>query len=88
VNSFPIEYAGMLFVLVILTLVTIIAVVVIKQALKTARAKTISMAQIAREEAYRKLAEEAISLQKKISEDLSDMRTRIVSIEKMLREVD
>ncbi len=87
-NSFPIEYAGMLFVLVILTLVTIIAVVVIKQALKTARAKTISMAQIAREEAYRKLAEEAISLQKKISEDLSDMRTRIVSIEKMLREVD
>lgn len=50
--------SGMGFVLVILTLITIIAVVVISQALKTARVKTVSMAEIARDEAYRKLAEE------------------------------
>jgi len=76
------------FVLVILSLFTIVAVVVISQVLKTARAKTISMAEIARDEAYRKLAEEAVSVQRKISEDLSDLRTRIASMEKMLREID
>ena len=79
---------GMGFVLVILSLITIVAVVVISQLLKTVRAKTVSMSEIARDEAYRKLAEEAVSTQRKISEDLSDLRTRIVSMEKMLREVD
>ncbi len=79
---------GMGFVLVILSLITILATVVISQGLKTARAKTVSMAEIARDEAYRKLAEEAVSVQRKIAEDLSDLRTRIVSMEKMLREVD
>jgi len=75
----------MAFVLVILTLFTIVAVVVITQALKTARAKTKSMAEIARGEAYRKLAEEAVSVQQKIAEDLSDVRVRIASMEKMLQ---
>ncbi|SFR05199.1 hypothetical protein [Desulfoscipio geothermicus] len=75
----------MAFVLVILTLFTIVAVVVITQALKTARAKTKSMAEIARDEAYRKLAEEAVSVQQKIAEDLSDVRVRIASMEKMLQ---
>lgn len=86
---------GMGFVLVILTLITIIAVVVITQALKTQRAKNASMAEIARDEAYRKLAEEALSVQRKISEeqqimasDLSLMKERILSMEKMLREIE
>jgi len=87
-NNFPMEFAGMGFVLVILTLFTIVCVVVISQVLKTARAKTVSMAEIARDEAYRKLAEEAISAQRKIAEDLSDLRTRVASMEKLLREVD
>jgi len=79
---------GMGFVLVILLLITIVAVVVISQLLKTTRAKTVSMAEIARDEAYRKLAEEAVALQRKIAGDLSDLRTRITSMEKMLREID
>lgn len=52
------EIAGMSFVPVILSLFTIVAVVVIWQVLKTSRAKVMSMAEIARDEAYRKLAEE------------------------------
>lgn len=87
-NSVPMEFAGMGFVLVILSLITIIAVVIITQVLKTARAKTMSMAEITRDEMYRKLSEEAVSVHQKIAEDLSDMRARIASIEKMLREVD
>lgn len=87
-NVFAEELPGMVFVLVILSLITIVAVVVISQALKTARAKTMSMAEIARDEAYRKLAEEAVSVQRKISEDLADLRVRVASMEKMLREVD
>jgi len=90
-----IEIAGMGFVLVILSLITIILVVIIWQALKTERSKTLSKAMLARDEAYRKLAEETAAAQKKMledhrrmAEDLADMRQRIVSIEKMLREVE
>ncbi len=86
---------GMGFVLVILSLITIVAVVVISQVLKTSRAKAASMAEIARDEAYRKLAEEAVSVQRMIAEDqqkivkdLSEMKERIKAMEKMLREVD
>jgi Zn-dependent alcohol dehydrogenase len=86
---------GMGFVLVILTLITIIAVVVISQALKTARAKTVGMAEITRDEAYRKLAEEAVSVQRKMAEDqqkivnvLAEMKERINAMERMLREID
>jgi len=85
---------GMGFVLFILTLITILAVVAISQALKTARAKTMSMAEIARDEAYRKLAAEAVTVQQKMAEDqqkivkdLSEMKERINAIEKMLREI-
>lgn len=85
---------GMGFVLFILTLITILAVVIISQVLKTSRAKTQGMAEIARDEAYRKLAEESISVQRKMTEDhqkivndLSEMKERINAIEKMLREV-
>ncbi len=94
-NNFPNEFAGMGFVLVILTLVTILIVVVITQGLKTAQAKAKSMVEIARDEAYRKLAEEAISVQQKIAgdqqkivKDLSEMKEHINAMEKMLREVN
>lgn len=85
---------GMGFVLFILMLITIVAVVVISQALKTSRARTTGRAEIARDEAYRKLAEESIAVQRKMAEDqrkitndLSEMKARINAIEKMLREV-
>ncbi|MGI6492033.1 MAG: hypothetical protein GX949_03295 [Peptococcaceae bacterium] len=79
---------GMGFVLVILTLITIIAVVVISQYLKNVRVKIMSAAEIARDEAYRKLAEENVAVQKKIQEDLADLRVRVASMEKMLREIE
>jgi len=79
---------GMGFVLFILTLITIIAVVVISQYLKNVRVKIMSKAEIARDEAYRKLAEEAVAVQKKIEEDLADLRLRVASMEKMLREIE
>ncbi|KAB2953902.1 hypothetical protein F9B85_04650 [Heliorestis acidaminivorans] len=86
---------GMVFVLVLFSLITTVIVVAITQALKTARAKTANMAELARDEAYRKLAEEVVSVQRKMSEDqqkivkdLSEMKVRINAIEKMLREVD
>jgi len=53
-----------------------------------------SRAEIARDEAYRKLAEEAVSVQQKMAEDqqriakdLSEMKDRIYAIEKMLSDV-
>lgn len=86
---------GMGFVLFILTLITIVAVVVISQVLKTSRAKAASMAEIARDEAYRKLAEKAVSAQQmiageqqRISKDLAEMKGSIQAMEKMLREVE
>lgn len=79
------QIGGMVFVLVLLVP---LAVVLVWQGFKTWQMRTTSRAEIARDEAYRKLAEEAISVQTKISEDLSDLRVRVASIEKMLREVD
>ncbi|KAF1084802.1 hypothetical protein SPSYN_01972 [Sporotomaculum syntrophicum] len=79
---------GMGFVLAILAMITIVAVVVISQVLKTSRAKTVSMAEIARDEAYRKLAEEGVALQRKIAADLAELRSRVESMENMLREVE
>lgn len=85
---------GMGFVLFILTLITIVAVVIISQVLKTSRSKAASMAEIARDEAYRKLAEESTLVQRKMAEDqqkiitdLTNIKERINAIEKMLREV-
>ncbi|WP_031516550.1 hypothetical protein [Desulfofalx alkaliphila] len=85
---------GMGFVLFILTLITIIAVTAISQISKNIRAKNAGIAEAARDEAYRKLAEESISAQQKMVEkqenmanDIADIKARISAIEKMLREV-
>lgn len=86
---------GMGFVLVILALITIIIVAVITQGTKIVRAKTMSASQIARDEAYRKLAEEAVLAQQKLAndqqriiKDLAEMKQCIYAMEKMLREVE
>lgn len=42
----------------------------------------------AREEIYRKLAEQSIAAQQGISEALGEIRLRLEAIEKLLREVD
>jgi len=79
---------GMGFVLIILALITILAAIIVSQVLKTTRAKMASMAQVTRDEAYRKLAEEAVSAQQKMALDIADMKERIAAIEKMLREIE
>lgn len=86
---------GMGFVLVILALLTIIIVAAITQGTKIVRDKTMSAAQIARDEAYRKLAEEAVTAQQKFADDqqriikdLAEMKQSIYAMEKMLREVE
>lgn len=75
---------GMLFVLGLLTLITVIIVVAIWQFATTQRAK----ASIAREEAYRKLAEESAKTQTEIAEALKEMRPKLATIEKLMREVE
>jgi hypothetical protein len=75
---------GMTFVLGILPLVTVIIVVSIWQFASNQRAK----ASAAREEAYRKLAEEAVKTQTEIAETLKEMRPKLAAIEKLLREVE
>lgn len=75
---------GMAFTLGLLTLVTVIIVVSIWQFATTQRAK----ASIAREEAYRKLAEESAKTQAEIAEALREMRPQLTAIEKLLREVE
>lgn len=79
---------GIGFVLIILALITILAAIIVSQVLKTTRAKMASMAQVTRDEAYRKLAEEAVSAQQKMALDIADMKERIAAIEKMLREIE
>jgi len=75
---------GMVFTLGILALATIIIVVSIWQFAANERAK----ASIAREEAYRKLAEETAKTQTEIAEALKEIRPKITEIEKLLREVE
>lgn len=74
---------GMAFVFGILALLTVIIVISIWQLATTQRAK----ASIAREEAYGKLAEDAIKTQTEIGESLKEMRPQLAAIEKLLREV-
>lgn len=82
------EIAGMWFVLGILSLILILSIVIIGQFFKHSQIKIKTQAEIARDEAYRKLAEDAITVQKQMAEDLSELRQKIVSMEKLLREVD
>lgn len=84
------EAWGMIFALVLFALITVLIVVVVWQGFATWRAR----ASVAREEAYRKLAEQSAAAQQrtaeeeqKISEDLGDLRARVATIEKLLRDV-
>jgi len=82
------HYAGMWFALAMSLMITVFIGVLIRQLFKYSQTKLMSKAAIARDEAYRKLAEEAVAVQRKISEDLADLRNRVEAIERMLREVE
>ncbi len=83
------EAWGMMFVFGLLVLLTVLIVVVLWQVFATKRAKL----SVDRKEEYRTLAERSTAAQqstaeeqRKISEDLGDLRTRVSAIEKLLRE--
>jgi hypothetical protein len=68
-----------------------VAVVLIWQIFATWRAKVL----LAREDAYRKLAERSITAEMetredllKMSENLADLQKRMISIERVMREID
>lgn len=80
-----------IFALVVLALVTTVIVVVIWQSFATRRARM----SVEREEAYRKLAEQATSAEQKSADEqqkaaktLEEINHRLVAIEKILRDVE
>lgn len=88
-------WGSVFFVLGIMTIAALVAVVIIWQVFRTRQATIESRAQIAQEEAYRRLAEESTSVQKRtaseldqLTEGMADLRVRVASIERMLREVE
>jgi hypothetical protein len=79
------------FVLGALTILVTAGIIVVWQAFVTWRSRM----SIAREEAYRNLAEQVTQAQSKTSEclekasaDLSDLRQRMSEVERILKEVD
>ena len=82
---------GLAYSLITSTVFVIIVVVLLIQGFGAYRAKM----SLVREEAYRKMAEEALATNRKLAEDqhkiaavLEDMQTRLAAIEKILREVE
>jgi Tfp pilus assembly protein PilO len=75
---------GIVLVMVFLTLIAAVVIVVIWQVFASRRA----LAMVARDEAYRKLAEQAAETQQRMVDDLADLRQRMASIEKILKEVE
>jgi Tfp pilus assembly protein FimT len=83
------EAWGMMFVLGLLALLTVLIVAVVWQVFATQRAKVSAD----RNHEYRKLAERSSAAQqrtaeqqRKISEDLGELRNRVSAIEKLLQE--
>ncbi|HEY8447272.1 MAG TPA: hypothetical protein VIL01_09205 [Thermomicrobiales bacterium] len=64
-----------------------VAIVAVWQGFKTWQAKVAARVEVAQDEAYRKLAEETLAAQRALKSELADLRERVVTIEKMLREV-
>jgi 5-bromo-4-chloroindolyl phosphate hydrolysis protein len=80
----PIENAGMLFVFGILMLITAVIIAGIIWNASTTKAK----ASAARETNYRELAEKASLDAAEIKASLTEIKSRVATIEKMLKEVE
>lgn len=88
-------WGSVVLVTAVASLFLILIIVSSYQAFKTQQTKTLAKAQIARDEAYRELAEQSSNAikrtaneQERMAADLAELRNRIASIEKMLREVE
>lgn len=80
----PTAVWGMWFAFGLMLLFTIILVVVIWQLFATRRAHAV----LARDEAYRKLAEQVAESQQQTAKDLAELKERVASIEQVLKEVE
>jgi len=85
------EILAMLYPPIALTLITIIIVVILVQVFSSYRARM----SVTREEAYRKLAEQATTAEQKSADEqqkaakaLEDINHRLAAIEKILRDVE
>lgn len=85
---------GIVFVLGLATLIAAIIIVATWQIFGVAKTNVAAETALARDDAYRTLAREATTAQQaiadeqhKIARDLADLRERVVSMEKMMREV-
>ena len=87
-------WGSLIFVLTIITIVALVAALLIWQVFRTKQTRMMSEARVAEANAYRTLAEEAAAAQHRTAEELAtmsesvtDLRTRVASIERMLAEV-
>lgn len=88
-------WGSVIFVISIVAIVAAVALVLIWQIFKTSQARTAAAVTAARDEAYRKLAEQSALAQETMAADfatlntsIADLRERVASIEKMMREVE
>lgn len=80
----PTEQAGMLFVFGFFLLIVVVIVAIIYYFATTAKAK----ASAAREENYRELAAKASMDAADVKASLAEIKGRLTSVERMLKEVD
>jgi Tfp pilus assembly protein PilO len=80
----PMGQAGMLFVFGFFLLITVIVIAVIFSFASTSKAK----ASAAREGAYRELAEKASLDAAELKASLIEIKSRLASVERMLKEVE
>lgn len=86
---------GITFILVLAALIALLIAIVLWQVFKTKQMNSTSRTAIAQDEAYRKLAEQATEAQERTAEELSkataeltDLRTRVSELERILKEVE
>jgi hypothetical protein len=87
-------WGSVIFVSVLAILIFSFLTIAAYQGMKTQQSKTLARETVARDEAYRRLSEQANATgqriadeQQRIAESLADIRAKVNAIEKMLREV-
>jgi hypothetical protein len=88
-------WGSVIFVITIVAIIATVILVLIWQLSQNARARSAAAATAAQDEAYRKLAEQSAMAQERVAADLAtlntsvtELRERVASIEKMMREVE
>jgi predicted negative regulator of RcsB-dependent stress response len=87
-------WGSVAFVTVVAILIALVIAMFIWQIFRTAQVRTAAEASIAQETAYKTLAEQVVDAQtrtadelEQLRESLSDLRTRVATIERLLAEV-